>query len=121
MIKVGILSICLFMLAACSDSEPVATTYKKSMAGGAPQAATGAGTTPGTTPGTGDATAVLLKQGTDLYVAKCASCHLALTAPSAKKGATAARITASAAIASHNTVRPFPTPAEASALEAAMK
>lgn len=114
MIKVGLLSISLILLAACGDSEPVATSYKKSMvASTAPGAAL-----PGT-PTSGDATA-LKAQGTTIYNAKCATCHGAL-ASSAKKGATAARITASATISSHSTVTPFPTATESSALEAALK
>jgi len=113
MIKVGLIAISLMLMTACGDSEPVATSYKKSMA--APAGAAPA--TPGT--GTGDATA-LKAQGTTVYTAKCASCHGAL-ATSAKKGATAARITASATISSHSTVTPFPTGTDFTALEAALK
>lgn len=104
------------MLTACGDSEPVATSYKKSMATSAP----GAVATPGTpAPGAADATA-LKAQGTTVYAAKCANCHGALAA-SAKKGATAARITASATIASHSTVTPFPTGTDVAALAEALK
>lgn len=112
MIKVGLIAISLMLMTACGDSEPVATSYKKSM--GAP-----AGALPGATPATGDATA-LKAQGTTVYTAKCASCHGALAA-SAKKGATAARITASATISSHSSVTPFPTGTDVTALEAALK
>jgi thiosulfate dehydrogenase len=113
MIKVGLIAISLMLMTACGDSEPVATSYKKSM--GAP-----AGALPGATPpGAGDATA-LKAQGTTVYNAKCASCHGALAA-SAKKGATAARITASATITSHSSVTPFPTGTDVTALEAALK
>jgi mono/diheme cytochrome c family protein len=115
MTKVGLFAISLMLMTACGDSEPVATTYKKSM--GAPVGAAPAPGTPGT--GTGDATA-LKAQGTTVYNAKCASCHGALAA-SAKKGATAARITASATITSHSTVTPFPTGTDVTALEAALK
>lgn len=117
MIKAGLIAISLILMTACGDSEPVATSYKKSMA--APAGATPApgAATPGA--GTGDATA-LKAQGTTVYNAKCASCHGAL-ASSAKKGATAARITASATISSHSTVTPFPTGTDVTALEAALK
>ncbi|HYX31613.1 MAG TPA: hypothetical protein VE954_00775 [Oligoflexus sp.] len=115
MIKVGLFAISLFMLTACGDSEPVATSYKKSMAAGAAAPATGG--TPAA--GTGDATA-LKAQGTTVYTAKCAACHGAI-ATSAKKAATAARITASATIPSHATVTPFPTGTDVTALEAALK
>lgn len=115
MIKVGLIAISLMLMTACGDSEPVATSYKKSM--GAPAAAGPGAATPGA--GTGDATA-LKAQGTTVYNAKCASCHGAL-ASSAKKGATAARITASATISSHSTVTPFPTGTDVTALEAALK
>jgi thiosulfate dehydrogenase len=114
MIKVGLIAMSLMLLTACGDSEPVATSYKKSMA------ATGGGAATGTPAvGTGDATA-LKAQGTTVYNAKCAACHGAL-ASSAKKGATAARITASATITSHSTVTPFPTGTDVQALEAALK
>lgn len=114
MIKVGLIAISLMLMTACGDSEPVATSYKKSMAAGA--VAPG-GAVPA--PGTGDATA-LKAQGTTVYNAKCAACHGTL-ASSAKKGATAARITASATITSHSTVTPFPTGTDVTALEAALK
>jgi cytochrome c5 len=112
MIKAGLIAICFMLVTACGDSEPVATSYKKSMVAGAAPAVPG-------TPGTGDATA-LKAQGTTVYNAKCASCHNPL-ATSAKKGATAARITASATISSHSTVTPFPTGTDVTALEAALK
>ncbi len=115
MIKVGLIAISLMLMTACGDSEPVASSYKKSMAAGAVAPATG--TTPAA--GTGDATA-LKAQGTTVYTAKCAACHGAI-ATSAKKGATAARITASATISSHSTVTPFPTGTDVTALEAALK
>ncbi len=115
MIKVGLIAISLMLITACGDSEPVASSYKKSMAAGA--VAPGAATTPAA--GTGDATA-LKAQGTTVYTAKCAACHGAI-ATSAKKGATAARITASATISSHSTVTPFPTGTDVTALEAALK
>ncbi len=115
MIKVGLIAISLMLITACGDSEPVASSYKKSMAAGA----VAPGTTTTTTPATGDATA-LKTQGTTVYTAKCAACHGAI-ATSAKKGATAARITASATISSHSTVTPFPTGTDVTALEAALK
>lgn len=115
MTKVGLFAISLMLMTACGDSEPVATTYKKSMS--AP--VSGAPGTPAPGAGTGDATA-LKAQGTTVYNAKCANCHGAL-ASSAKKGATAARITASATITSHSTVTPFPTGTDVTALEAALK
>jgi cytochrome c5 len=114
MIKLGLIAISLMLLTACGDSEPVATSYKKSMAAGVPGAVPGAAT-----PGTGDATALITK-GTTVYNAQCANCHGAL-ASSAKKGATAARITASATISFHSTVTPFPTGTDVQALEAALK
>ncbi len=119
MIKVALFSLSLLSLLACSESDPVATSYKKTMAtSGAPQSATGT-VTPGTGTGTGDATALAL--GQQVYAAKCASCHLALTGPSEKKGATEARITASATITAHASVKPFPTATEITALAAALK
>jgi len=119
MIKVGLFAISLIMLTACGDSEPVATSYKKSMAAGAP-GAVGTPGTPGTpAPGGADATA-LKAQGTTVYAAKCANCHGALAA-TAKKGATAARITASATIPAHATVTPFPTGTDVTALAEALK
>ncbi|MCX6130694.1 MAG: hypothetical protein NTX25_16745 [Proteobacteria bacterium] len=110
----GALTFSLVLLGACSDAEPVATSYKKTI--GTPAAATG-----GTGTDTSTATAALLKQGQDLYALKCAGCHSALTAPSTKKGATAARITAAATISSHASVSPFPTGTDVTALEAALK
>lgn len=107
MIKVELVAISLMLMTACGDSEPVATSYKKSMA--APAGAMG----------NGDATA-LKAEGTTVYNAKCASCHGAL-ASSEKKSATSARITASATISSHSTVSPFPTGTDVTALEAALK
>ncbi|WP_141734294.1 c-type cytochrome [Oligoflexus tunisiensis] len=118
MIKVGLIAMTLVLMTACGDSEPVATSYKKSMATGAATPATGTGT-PATGTGTGDATA-LKAQGETVYAAKCAACHGAI-ASSAKKGATAARITASATITFHSTVTPFPTGTDVQALEAALK
>jgi cytochrome c5 len=116
MIKAGLIAISLMLMTtACGDSEPVATSYKKSMtapAGAAPGAAT-----PGA--GTGDATA-LKAQGTTLYNAKCANCHGAL-ADSKKKGATLTRIKASATISSHSGTGFPTTDTEFHALDAALK
>lgn len=116
MFKLGLFTISLVMLTACGDSEPVASSYKKSMA----QSAPGAATTPATLPPVGADATALKAQGTTVYAAKCANCHGAL-ATSAKKGATAARLTASATIPGHATVTPFPSGTDITALEAALK
>lgn len=117
MLKLGMFAISLVLITACGDSEPVASSYKKSMAAGAP----GAASTPvvQAPPGGADVTA-LKAQGATVYAAKCANCHGALAA-SAKKGATAARITTSATIPNHSTVTPFPSGTDVTALEAALK
>ena len=114
MIKFGLLSVGILVLAACSESEPTATSYKKTISTSAAAATAGTGTT-----GTGDATA-LKAQGTSIYNTKCASCHGSITA-SAKKGKTAAVILAAQTNPSHTGVTPYPTQAECAALEAALK
>ena len=123
--KIGLTVVFVMTMVGCGDPEPVATSYKKSMAAAGTTAPATGGTTP-TGTGTGGVApavdnAALVKQGTDLYAKSCAGCHLALTAPSAKKGRSAAAITAASSIGSHSTVKPYPTAAEASALEAALK
>jgi hypothetical protein len=117
MIKVGLIVISLVLMTACGDSEPVATTYKKSMADGAAGPAGNPGT--GTNTGSGDATA-LKAQGETLYASKCSPCHNPI-ASSTKKGADAARLTASATNPGHATVTPFPSGTDIQALEAALK
>jgi cytochrome c5 len=114
MIKAGLIATSLMLMtAACGDSEPVATSYKKSMV--TPAAGTQA------TPGAGAADATALKaQGTTVYNAKCANCHGAL-ADSKKKGATLARIKASATISSHSGTGFPTTDSDFQALEAALK
>ncbi len=119
--KYFVISLGYLALLGCGESEPVATSYKKSVkaySGASP--ANQAGSTPTPAGGSADAQATLIKQGQDLYKLKCESCHKPI-ASSDKKGATAKRITDSATISFHTSVMPFPTTTEAAALEAALK